>query len=244
MAEAVRWQICEGELIQIIGRGRGVNRTSADPLEVTVLTDRPLPLEVAEAVSWDELAPNPEDLMLGQAGVAFEDAADASRAYPNLWLTGEAAKKAFQRARCGTFPIRELYIGKCPAPLRRAKYQRKGPGKRPAVVVFDPKAIASDELRGWLEDRLGELARLDIEEAPPPASQSPAPQNRGTERAPEPASRVWISPDAGEGERPFSTASAGLSAQYARAHKDEAEHAPPWPLTVVEQIKDRRPGSG
>jgi putative DNA primase/helicase len=32
MAEAVRWQICEGELIQIIGRPRGANRTATiDP---------------------------------------------------------------------------------------------------------------------------------------------------------------------------------------------------------------------
>ena len=36
IAEAVRWSICEGELIQAMGRGRGVNRT-AD----TVLRDRP-----------------------------------------------------------------------------------------------------------------------------------------------------------------------------------------------------------
>ena len=31
MAEAVRWQICEGELVQAIGRARGVNRTACDP---------------------------------------------------------------------------------------------------------------------------------------------------------------------------------------------------------------------
>jgi hypothetical protein len=252
MAEAVRWQICEGELIQIIGRGRGVNRTSADPLQVTVLTDRPLPLEVAEAVSWDELAPNPEDLMLGQAGVAFEDAADASRAYPNLWPTGEAAKKAFQRARCGTNPIRELSIGECPAPLRQAKYQRKGPGKRPAVLVFDPKAVAHDELRGWLEDRLGELARLDIEEAPSPVPQPPAPQNRGAERVPpaensvaEHAHRMPVL--AQEGVEAASaviwpSTSGEYSQNYVRTYDAEAKHAPPWPAVVVEQIEDRRSG--
>src|SRR4051812_12983743 len=30
VAEAARWAICEGQLIQIIGRARGVNRTAAD----------------------------------------------------------------------------------------------------------------------------------------------------------------------------------------------------------------------
>ena len=36
--------ICDAELIQAIGRGRGVNRTDADPLEVHVLADVALAL--------------------------------------------------------------------------------------------------------------------------------------------------------------------------------------------------------
>ncbi len=39
IAEAVRWSICEGELIQAIGRGRGVIRTADTPLEIDLLTD-------------------------------------------------------------------------------------------------------------------------------------------------------------------------------------------------------------
>lgn len=34
LAEAIRWQICKGALVQIIGRGRGVNRTADNPLDV------------------------------------------------------------------------------------------------------------------------------------------------------------------------------------------------------------------
>jgi putative DNA primase/helicase len=37
VAEAIRWQICEGELLQAIGRGRGVNRTAATPLVIDIL---------------------------------------------------------------------------------------------------------------------------------------------------------------------------------------------------------------
>ena len=40
--------ICEGELIQAIGRGRGVNRTAETPLEIDLLTDAVLPLTVQE----------------------------------------------------------------------------------------------------------------------------------------------------------------------------------------------------
>ena len=33
-AEAIRWSICEAELIQAMGRGRGVNRTAENPLQI------------------------------------------------------------------------------------------------------------------------------------------------------------------------------------------------------------------
>ena len=57
LAEAVRWSICEGELIQAMGRGRGVNRTAVTPLEIDLLTDVVLPVTVdthARAVSYAE----------------------------------------------------------------------------------------------------------------------------------------------------------------------------------------------
>ncbi len=187
LAEAVRWQICEGELVQIIGRGRGVNRTAADPLDVLVLTDRPLPLPVDETVTWEELMPSPADLMLSQGGVALEDSADAARCYPGLWGDGErpspeAARKAFQRARCGTNPNREFSYGECPAPLRRAEYQRAGTGKRRAALVFDPSVVPLGEVRTWLEDRLGPLAAFDVSEPPPPLQElAPSPQPRKAE---------------------------------------------------------------
>jgi hypothetical protein len=38
-AEAVRWAICEAQLVQAIGRGRGVNRTDSNPLQIDILTD-------------------------------------------------------------------------------------------------------------------------------------------------------------------------------------------------------------
>ncbi|MFT8246591.1 toprim domain-containing protein [Roseomonas sp. BN140053] len=199
-AEAIRWQICEGELIQIIGRGRGVNRTAANPLEVLILTDRPLPLPVDEAVTWEDLAPAAADLMLSQGGVALESPTDAHRCYPNFWPSPDAAKKAAQRGQWGTNPIEYLSKGECP-PLVTATYQRAGERQRPARVHFDPAAVPKDELRGWLEDRLGPLVRLDLD--PPPEPTPPGPGNRPpTPEAPpagvvEPVSApepVWAGP--------------------------------------------------
>jgi putative DNA primase/helicase len=176
VAEAIRWQICEGELIQIIGRGRAVNRTSATPLDVLVLTDRPISLAIDTPVTWEELMPSPFDLMLSQQGVALINAADASRGFPHLWENPENARKAFQRAaRPGHSPIGDISIGECPG-LRRARYQKVGARQKPADLVFDPSTV--DDLHGWLEDRLGELAMLQVDGPP-----SPEPSPRAVEPA-------------------------------------------------------------
>ena len=54
LAEAVRASIAEGELLQSIGRARGVNRTKADPIEVVLLTNVPVPgLPIDELRQWD-----------------------------------------------------------------------------------------------------------------------------------------------------------------------------------------------
>jgi putative DNA primase/helicase len=173
LAEAIRWEICEGEIVQIIGRGRGVNRTAKNPLEVLILTDRPLPLPVDEAVSWESLAPSPTDLMLAQAGVALESPSDAALCFANLWPTSAAAKMAASRGKWVTSPYRYLLIGEC-YPLRQAVYRKAGQGKRDASLHFDPSAVPLDELRGWLEDRLGELAMLEVQQ-PEPEPDPPAP---------------------------------------------------------------------
>jgi len=107
ICEAIRWQINEGELVQIIGRARGVNRTQADPVDIWVLTDAALPLALDETLSSADLDPGPMELMLGTDGVALENASDASRAYPELWSTLDAARQALLRAKRGryaTFP--------------------------------------------------------------------------------------------------------------------------------------------
>ena len=44
--EAVRWQICEAELVQAIGRGRAINRTAETPLDINLLFDTVLPITV------------------------------------------------------------------------------------------------------------------------------------------------------------------------------------------------------
>jgi putative DNA primase/helicase len=95
-AEAARWAICKGELVQAIGRGRGVNRTAEMPLEIDLLTDVLLPVDVHEVLTWKEVRPTDHDIMASN-GVVLENAADTAKAFPELWSTTEAAKKQNQR---------------------------------------------------------------------------------------------------------------------------------------------------
>ncbi len=169
IAEAIRWQICEAELIQIIGRGRGVNRTAANPLDVLVMTDVPLPLAVAGTLASAELDPSPDDDMAGCGGVVLRNARHAACAYPDLWPTHEAARKALQRS--GTSLIRYIsHRDECPTPPlvgivgHRVRYQLAGAGQKEAEAWFDPELV--DDIESWLQERLGQVAWCQMDEAP------------------------------------------------------------------------------
>jgi putative DNA primase/helicase len=182
IAEAVRWRICEGELVQIIGRARGVNRTEADPVDILVLTDVPLPLPVDATLYAADLAPTPADLMLGAGGIEFENAADAAAAYPDLWANAAAARQAFHRARCVTNPNKKDSIRECHAPpgerppyLRRIDYQLAGPGRRLEAAWCCP-ALVPDPAAALI-DMLGPLAWCSVADPPvPPAPAAEPPE--------------------------------------------------------------------
>ncbi len=112
---------------------------------------------------------SPTALMLAQHGVALADSADASRCYPDLWKTPAAARQAFYRARRVTAPCGEAPEGHRHAPLRQVSYQSAGVGKRATSLTFDPAAMPPDDLRAWLEARIGPLVRFELDpEHPPP----------------------------------------------------------------------------
>lgn len=163
MAEAIRWQTAEGELVQIIGRGRGVNRTAANPLDVLVLTDLVLPMPLTSTLDAADLEPGVADRMIAAEGVVFENPTDAAAAYPSLWANREAAKKALQRGRLGTFPFKESLIGECPQ-LRRLDYKLAGQGRSASVAGFDP--VLCPDPAGFLARVLGPLALCRMADAP------------------------------------------------------------------------------
>jgi putative DNA primase/helicase len=158
IAEAVRWSICEGELIQAMGRGRGVNRTAATPLEIDLLTDVVLPVTVDALVPWSDLRPTRRDLM-ALTGIVLENAADMAACFPELWPTREAAKKDGQRKGTNDY-YRDLYNSRMSPSSAEVTYRPEGPGHRARTARVDLSRIPDPE--AWLTNRLGPLASFEM----------------------------------------------------------------------------------
>ena len=158
LAEAIRWTICEGELIQAIGRGRGVNRTPADPLSIDLLTDVVLPIAVHEVLSWEDIKPTRLDAMAA-SGVVLENAADMARAFPELWPSHDAARQ--EKARSVTFGYyRPLYNSEMSHSSAFMTYRPVGAGQKDRTAQFD--LIIIPDPRAWLEARLGPLDHFEM----------------------------------------------------------------------------------
>lgn len=174
VAEALRWQACEGELIQDIGRSRGVNRDESNPVDILLMTDAVLPIPVESVLIADDLKASPMDLMMGRGGMALGNAADAATAYPEMW-TAIAAKQALMRWRANPDGISPLYKVSCRGlipsgtGIYRVEYQRAGARLSPAVAWFDPSLVSDPA--AWLAERLGALAWCKVEQ---PAAPAPA----------------------------------------------------------------------
>ncbi len=158
IAEAIRWSICEGELIQAIGRGRGVNRSAETPLEIDLLSDAVLPLTVHEVVPWQEIRPSRHDLMALE-GVVLENAADMAKCFPDLWPSRDAGKKDSQRRGTNCY-YKDLYNSKLSPSSVWVTYQPEGAGQRARTALFDTSIIPDPE--NWLFKRLGPLARCEV----------------------------------------------------------------------------------
>jgi len=149
-AEVIRAAICDDELIQVIGRGRGVNRTAQNPLDVHILADVALPLVHDRIVPWDSIQPGIFERMLLE-GEAVDSASDAFALYPEMFSSLEQARKTFQR---------KLFKGQIPyvyikgLSLKSARYRRIGRGRSWQRVwwIEGDEAMARLHLEAVLRD--------------------------------------------------------------------------------------------
>lgn len=154
-AEEIRRAICDDEVIQAIGRGRGVNRTATNPVEVHVLANLALPLVYDSITPWDCVVPDIAQRML-LSGIAVDSPTDAAALHPELLGSDEQAKKAFERAGFkGQNPIGISYREMS---LKSARYRRVGRGRSwqrawwidgDQAGVHDDLEAALGRLDGW-----------------------------------------------------------------------------------------------
>jgi hypothetical protein len=173
VAEAIRWHITEGELIQIIGRARGVNRKAADPVDVLLMVNTPIPVPVERLISAAGLDPSPADLMMAAGGVAFTNPTDISVAYPTIWSTRKAAEHAIRRSqgrRSPPFSNNSTIITEWGRPPAEVTYQRSGAGRSKGKALVDLATVPDPE--AWLTERLGPLSRYAL--MVPPAAAVPS----------------------------------------------------------------------
>jgi hypothetical protein len=133
IAEAVRRAICQDEMLQAVGRARGVSRTVANPVEVILLGNVPVPGLVPDTIEqWH--APSVDDEILARHGAVLEAAAHAAKV---AGLTTKAVEH--RRASLPPFSY-EYYLYETGGNLRSALYQLTGPGRRRQRVAYDPRA--------------------------------------------------------------------------------------------------------
>ena len=153
-AELLRAAICDDEVIQAVGRGRGVNRTAESPLEVEVLADVALPLVYRRVLAWEVARP---DIVQGMllAGIALDSPSDAARVHPKLFASAHVAESSFRRAGFNRQnPIGRSHRGMT---VKSAAYRRAGRGRswQHAAWLADD---AHEDVRVRLEAVLGPFA--------------------------------------------------------------------------------------
>ena len=205
IVEAIRWQVAEGQVVQIIGRGRGARRTEANPVHVLALVDVPLPMPLAGTLDAADLEPEPADLMLAEGGVVFANARHAWTAYPALWPSHNAADLAMRRSP--SFPYRDTSIRKRRTPrqdgagLVEVAYQVAGAGQKPAKAMAD--LMLCPDPAAFLTAKLGALAWCKVgDELPPDPPQPPDPPDPKPPTPEPPAPRPPPAPPAGDDEPP------------------------------------------
>lgn len=152
-AETIRAAICDDEVMQALGRGRGINRRADNPVEVHLMADVALPIAYERVQAWDLVCPDIIQRML-LSGLAVDSPADAARLHPDLFGTAKAAEHLFARAGFNPhFPIGDTYreMG-----VKSAAYRIGGRGRGWQRAFWI--AASAQEARVWLEASLGPLA--------------------------------------------------------------------------------------
>jgi putative DNA primase/helicase len=116
--------ITDAEIIQDIGRGRGVNRTESNPLNVIVFADVELPFAISDVVDFNDFRKSRLDMMAKENAFVLSPQ-DAARLYPHIFASEDIAHHEILSEiteQTAEFH-KEIYMEKCVLlPLFRQKY--------------------------------------------------------------------------------------------------------------------------
>ncbi len=190
--EALRVAVTEAEIIQAIGRGRGVNRTADRPLTVFLLADVATPLPITNMARWSDIRLGVLARMASRGAVLL-GATDASRVYPDLFPTADAARMAIQRsAREGgdfpNIPLSIVPLGDCSGNrLVEVTYRPEGRGQQSRRAWVAESRL--DGLKAWLEEVLATTVNVQVvppsTDPDPPSTPCPDPGCQPVHEAPE-----------------------------------------------------------
>jgi hypothetical protein len=104
--EMIRKRVCSSELIQTLGRGRGVNRNSSDPLQVDLIHKVPLRIAIDEIITWTAAQPTQFEVIAGRYGIEFLSlsARGITAAVRALAPDGACSKQGLWKARGSNSP--------------------------------------------------------------------------------------------------------------------------------------------
>jgi len=161
VANALINMITRGNIIQAIGRARGVNRNEETTLQVFVFTNFVVPITVDETVRLNDLLMDRFDKMILEGAVCCS-AQDIALCYPVLFKSKDAAKGAMRslaRNRCG-IPINNIIIEKThlltplsgSSPLTHAVLYRTGKSGPWKTFIFNIGCYQNPEI--YLREKL------------------------------------------------------------------------------------------
>ena len=154
LVELVRGACCEADLVQAVGRGRGIHRAAANPLEAIIMTNVPIDdVPVSEVVMlddlWRDLAGTDPVLEMERAGVLPLDWPGRGAVLAGLGFfaraadPGEAARKLFGRAPGSAARLAEIEAaaagGRC-TNGGQTSYSNCSIGGLSAIRVLGPSA--------------------------------------------------------------------------------------------------------
>jgi putative DNA primase/helicase len=161
VGEHVRYQICEGEMLQALGRARAINRTAESPLKIGIVADVVLPITVNKVIPWQ--APS-RAMEPAEEGVTLFSAHDMNEVWPWVWKSVDAANRTLTKIRAtarraGTSCGNGIYDSYIPFSHGVAVlYQRAGRNQKLRPAVFD--LLKQPIPRKWFEEKWKAIAAL------------------------------------------------------------------------------------